>query len=363
MYKVLIAGSIEYNTRVLESMSVWGSISGFMVGDRVHNGNDALKLLRKNSYDMVITEIVLPDLDGLQLLRHINQEKLCHVVVILSDTVEFQYVRECLMFGAFDYLKKMPDTKTMLELLHRAGEHIAASDMKTYVNADSQIYPDEEERIINAFVNHNSETINIFSGIMEKIYSSGSERPLHNDIMVKKLYLDVITKIFTKYKWLHNYVSIDYYKKLDYLWAGSVQGFKEFFLRKLKHLYELTERLYPYTSDKSLNALLEYILNNPEADLRLKTVAEKVFLNYSYLSSNFSDKLNIHYNQYIVNIKMARAAFLLLNEDMKIYEVSAAVSYQDTNYFTRQFKKLYGVSPSEYKPIINGNESLDYSFL
>lgn len=363
MYNVLVAGSIEYNTRVLESMSVWGSISDFEVGNTVHNGNDALKLLRKNSYDMVITEIILPDLDGLQLLRHINQEKLCPVVVILSDTVEFQYVRECLMFGAFDYLKKMPDTKTMLKLLHRAKEHIAASDIESVVNADSQNTLNEEERIINAFINHNSETINIFSDIMEKIYSSGSERPLHNDIIVKKLYLDIITKIFTKYKWLYNFVSIDYYKKLDYLWTGSAQGFKEFFLRKLKHLYELSDRLYPYTRDKSLNALLEYILNNPEADLRLKTAAEKVFLNYSYLSSNFSDKLTIHYNQYIVSVKMARAAFLLLNEDMKIYEVSAAVSYQDTNYFTRQFKKIYGVSPSEYKADTNRNEALDYSFL
>ena len=117
------------------------------------------------------------------------------------------------------------------------------------------------------------------------------------------------------------------------------------------------------TSDRSLKALILYILNNPEKDLSLKTAAENVFLNYSYLSSNFSAKVGIHYNEYILNVKMARAAYLLLNTDMKIYEICAAVSYQDTNYFTRQFKKIFSLSPSEYKAVSGGKDSLDYACL
>ena len=60
---------------------------------------------------------------------------------------------------------------------------------------------------------------------------------------------------------------------------------------------------------------------------------------------------------------MARAAYLLLNTDMKIYEICAAVSYRDTNYFTRQFKKLYSVSPSEYKTVPDNSDAMDYSCL
>lgn len=117
------------------------------------------------------------------------------------------------------------------------------------------------------------------------------------------------------------------------------------------------------TSDRSLKALILYILNNPEKDLSLKTAAENVFLNYSYLSSNFSAKVGIHYNEYILNVKMARAAYLLLNTDMKIYEICATVSYQDTNYFTRQFKKIFSLSPSGYKAVSGGKDSLDYACL
>lgn len=357
-----MVGSIEYNTRLLMSMPVWEA-SGFFVSKTVYNGNAALEALREEAYDIVITEIGVPELDGLQLLRHVNREKLCPVVIIMSDTVEFQYVRECILFGAFDYLKKMPDAQTLAEVLNRAREHLADSGDVDDNNMDP-LYPTlEEERIMQSFLGHGEETIDIFEKTLEQIYSGKKEQTIQKDLLVKKLYNNLISKIFEQNKWLYHYVDIEYYKKLDYLWAGSQDGFKDFFVRKFMHLVELYNKLLPPVSDKGLHSLILYILNHPEEDLRLKTTAEKIFLNYSYLSSNFAAKVGIHYNEYIVNVRMARAAYLLLNTDMKIYEVCAAVSYQDNDYFTRQFKKVYLLSPSEYKAVSGEDDSLDYSGL
>ena len=211
-------------------------------------------------------------------------------------------------------------------------------------------YPEEKEAsILQYFFEHNEEAIHVFSDVVDDIYEDTTQMKIQNDILVKKLYSNLITKIFMKYTWLHNYVKIDLYQKSDYLGASSSNRLKEFFLHKLKCLYDLVVHIHLYTQNRCLNALLEHILNHPESDLKLKTVAEQVFLNYTYLSSNFSKKLGIHYNKYIVHVKMARAAYLLLNTDMKIYEISEAVSYQDTIYFAQQFRKIYSCSPREYK--------------
>lgn len=363
MYKVLLVGSIEYNTRLLESMPVWGETSGFSVSKVVYNGAIALKNLREEAYDALITEIEVPGLDGMQLLRHVNQENLCRVVIIISDIVAFQYVRECILFGAFDYLKKMPDSQTLNEVLNRAREQLAANRNTEEIKIDPRYPMLEEERIVQSFLNHGEETVEIFANTMEQIYSDKKRQTIQNDLLVKKLYTNIISKVFEENKWLYQYVDIEYYKKLDYLWAGSQDGFKDFFVRKIKHLTELYNRLLLPTSDKGLYSLIEYILNHPEEDLSLKAAAEKSFLNYSYLSSNFASKMGIHYNEFIVNVKMARAAYLLLNTDMKIYEICSVVSYQDTNYFTRQFKKVYSLSPSEYKAASGGDDSLDYACL
>lgn len=363
MYNVLIVGTIEYNARVLEALPVWGDHSGFAIAKKVYDGNEALNELRQTDYDLMITEIDLHGLDGLQLLRHINQEKIHTLVVILSDTVEFSYVRECIMFGAFDYLQKMPDSQTVLTMLGRAAEELVTAKKHSPKATDLQYPSLEENRIVQGILNHEQGVKELFSNTVDQIYAIKREQELQNDMLVKQLYLNIIRRVFESCKWLYQYVAPDYYEKLDYLWTGSASGFKAFFLRKLTHLAEFVDKLYLSTQDKGLRSLMEYILNNPEADLRLKSVAEKVFLNYSYLSSNFSAKFGIRYNEYIVNVKMARAAYLLLNTDMKVYEVCAAVSYQDTNYFTRQFKKLYSVSPSEYKTVPNDTDAMDYSCL
>lgn len=363
MHKVLIVGSIEYNTRLLECMPVWGPVSDFTVERKVHNGLQGLNLLRQESFDMVITEIHVTGLDGLQLLRHINQEKLCSIVVILSDTVEFQYVRECIMFGAFDYLKKMPDVETVLALLHRAKEKLLSDTIPLAATVEHSYPVLKEERILQYFFERNEEAIRLFSNTLEEIYKDNHEQLIQKDLLAKKLYSNLITKIFGEYKWLYHYVEMDTYKKLDYLWVNSTNGFQDFFLHKLKQLFDFINRLFLHTQDKSLKSLLEYILNNPEEDLKLKTVVEKVFLNYSYLSSNFYKKLGIHYNEHIVSVKMARAAFLLLNTDMKVYEICTAVSYQDTNYFARQFRKVYGLTPTEFKLGSVQTESLDFACL
>lgn len=363
MYKVLLVGSIEYNTRLLESMPVWGDISGFGISKVVYNGGVALKLLREEAYDIVITEIDVPGLDGMQLLRHVNQENLCSVVIIISDTVAFQYVRECILFGAFDYLKKMPDAQTLLTVLNRAREKLAVSQNMEEIHVDPQYPVLEEAQIVRSFLGHNEETIESFTKTIEHIYSAQEEQVIQNDLLVKKLYSNIISRIFEANKWLYHYVDIEYYRKLDYLWAGSQEGFQDFFVRKLSHLLELYNKLLLPTSDKGLDSLIRYILNHPEEDLRLKAAAEKIFLNYSYLSSNFAAKMGVHYNEYIVTIRMARAAYLLVNTDMKIYEICSAVSYQDTNYFTRQFRKVYLMSPSEYKAASVGDDSLDYACL
>ena len=363
MYKVLLVGSIEYNTRMLAGMGVWGNISGFEVGKCVHDGAAALGCLRKEHFDMVITEINVSGVDGMQILRHVNQENLCPVVVILSDTVEFQYVRECILFGAFDYLKKMPDAQTILDVLGRAREQLVSREGAIVETVDLQYPQMEEEKIFQAFFKEGEESVSLFSDALEKIYNVTKEQSVQNDLTAKNLYRKIISRVFESCMWLHHYVNIDYYKQLDYLWAGSQNGFQDFFVRKMNHLHELYHRLFLQASDKSLNALVEYILDNPEADLRLKTVAENAFLNYSYLSSNFAAKTGLHYNDYITMVKMARAAYLLQNTDLKIYEICSMVSYQDTNYFTRQFRKIYDLSPSEYKMAAVGDESLDSACL
>lgn len=102
---------------------------------------------------------------------------------------------------------------------------------------------------------------------------------------------------------------------------------------------------------------------HPEADLKLKVLAQKFYINPTYLSSTFPVRTGIHFNEYVTQVKMARAEYLLRNSSLKIYDVGYQLGYHDIDYFSKRFKKYCGRSPVAYRSMegaqSNGNEVIE----
>lgn len=120
MYRVLIVDDIDILRYDLKRMKVWGETTGFAIEDEASDGREALKKLRESSFDLLITDIRMPVMDGMELLRAVSKENLCPCIVMLSDYTEYSYAREGLLHGAFDYLGKPVNQNDILELLGRA---------------------------------------------------------------------------------------------------------------------------------------------------------------------------------------------------------------------------------------------------
>ena len=118
MYNVMIVDDLEIPRYDLKRMDSWEP-AGFLIKGEAENGLEALEKLKKDHYDLVISDIKMPVMDGMELLREISAHKLCPCVVMLSDYTEYAYARECLVHGAFDYLGKPVDQDGLSSLLNR----------------------------------------------------------------------------------------------------------------------------------------------------------------------------------------------------------------------------------------------------
>ena len=99
----------------------------------------------------------------------------------------------------------------------------------------------------------------------------------------------------------------------------------------------------------TLNKIKDYINENYKQELNLQTIADTFYLNKFYLSREFKKQYDITINNYIAQIRITKAKNLLRFSDKSITEIALEVGIQDPNYFARQFKKVEGMSPSEYK--------------
>ena len=81
-------------------------IKGFQLCDIAGNGDTALKLLRQNKYDLIILDVFMPTMDGLQLLAKIRENGYDVDVIIVSAANDKDKIKLALRLGAVDYIIK-----------------------------------------------------------------------------------------------------------------------------------------------------------------------------------------------------------------------------------------------------------------
>jgi two-component system response regulator AtoC len=86
------------------------------------SGEDGLKLFREEEPDLILLDIVLPTLDGVEVLRQIKQANPTAIVIMMSAYHFVERAVEAMKLGAFDYLVKPFQLDDMMTTLHRAAE-------------------------------------------------------------------------------------------------------------------------------------------------------------------------------------------------------------------------------------------------
>lgn len=342
MYQVLLADDREIFIMEMERLGIWGESSGFFVTGRAGNGAEALSLLREQHFDLVITDICMPKMDGIQLLQEIKRTGLAPCVVLCSEYEDFEYARRGLVLGAFDYLTKPPDRERFLELLRRARTFLRRAEQQEK-KSDGISYPAAEEKNILSIISSGASCERIpalFESCAQNLIHLFGEDGSQVSGMLHHLFVSVRTAIFSRYPWL----------KL-YLHDGLAEVNFPDYTAELRALCDLVGRLIRLGIPENMRIICTFILENPEAEITLSAVSERFYINHTYLSNIFHQKTGWRFNDYVTLVRMERARYLLLHSDLKIYEISEFLSYRDTDYFNRLFKKYCGKTPSQFQKV------------
>ncbi len=100
--------------------------NGYKIVAEAANGEEALELCKTIDVDIVITDVVMPVMDGLELTKKLRKTMPHIKILLLSCHPEYEYVREALLCGASDYLLKTnSDFDTILNVLNNISKEIS----------------------------------------------------------------------------------------------------------------------------------------------------------------------------------------------------------------------------------------------
>lgn len=121
-------------------------------------------------------------------------------------------------------------------------------------------------------------------------------------------------------------------------------------LRRPAVCHSPQEDLLLREQSKYVSEALDYIRRHyAESGVSVGSIAKSLGLSEGYLSHTFKKETGCTVLSHLTRFRIQKAAELLRDCRVKVYEVAQQVGYQDVAYFSATFKKLVGMSPSEYQ--------------
>lgn len=137
-----------------------------------------------------------------------------------------------------------------------------------------------------------------------------------------------------------------YFRNADTL--ISQEQIREWFQRSVRHILNYSASQRSFVSNELVASAVQLVEQHMDSELSLYAVAERLFVNSSYLSRLFKEKTGKTFSLYVTERKMERAKELLLG-GQRVQDAAGRVGYRDLSYFSKVFRKYWGVSPGEFR--------------
>lgn len=380
MIKVLVVDDEPFIRQGLGILIDWNHYGYEIVGEAA-NGREALEKLKEGVYDLVITDIKMPEVSGIELIKRIRETNKEIKIIVLSGYYEFEYAKQAIKYQVMDYILKPIQKDELIHTLTEIQER-AEKDKKPF---NEQQQPTEDDPfMINDILQdirkrgeknrtpvlRKSQESSMNKEKMDELIESirendkGKINECLEDICVRITRMSGHKKMADIYM---NYLLCELMalakemdsevdqgeilqninnKALEQFSATEGEEHFKIFVREFAiYLNQLRQNVFSGV----LDVIEKEIHQNYKENLSLKSLSEKYYINSAYLGQIFKKKYNVSFKDYLNTYRIEKATQLLIRTNDKVYMIAEAVGYHNLDYFINKFVKLKGKTPLQYR--------------
>lgn len=352
MIRTIIVDDEQIVLRGLRETIDWEHYGIEIVGVAT-NGKQALELIRKQPVDLVLIDIIMSGMSGLELLGRIQEEAPFVIAVMISCHASFDYIQQALRQGAVDYLVKTELEEDQLDhnltrISQKVRSILAARDQrKAYATMQKQ----HEEKILCL--------------IRESIWFVDREE--RRELRKACEYLDILPSGFCRE--LHIEM-----KRIEQSYRLPKELLQITEIAKLVNAEDLIQYLdrcaekvtsyflgLGYREEIVLSVLraVNYLLEYPENVTNQSALCERFSISRSYFSKVFPDLMGISFQEYIQQVRIDTAKRLICTREVPLDEIASRVGLEDTKYFNKMFQKVTGMTLNAWQQNMANKEETE----
>lgn len=371
---------------------------GYEVVACFSDGRDAIAYLEDHQVDVVLTDIMMDDVGGIEVAKYAYEKKPDTRVVIVSGYRDFGFARDAIRFHAASYLLKpidfdelnavFSDLKREIIGSHRRRDgfslrHLLSDIVAGRVVTRRDLVDQIEALGLDFDVDATPAALVLIDSGTEK---DRGQLPTIRDGIVSALRKHARVSLYEPALTLNNRIvalAVDaespdaetLKEKLQERATSAIDSLRAAFHiavtatvvaceRGLAALVEsgpasIVERALESHrpprrpdrvsgSDSAIRRVVAYLNDNYASDVSLSEASALVYLSPGYFSRYFHEQIGETFTEYLASIRVKKAIELLRTGELKVYEVGKRVGYRNPRYFARVFKKETGYSPRAY---------------
>lgn len=342
MYKVLVLDN-DQEARWAARKFPWIRY-GFDIPMEASTGAEALDLLAQGDIDLLVTDVTLPDMDGLELLERLGEHTQSPCVVLLSCVSNFELAQQGLAQGAFEYVVKPFSAQSFGSVLQRV--EIFLKKMVGLYKEDGSL-PEPSPALKQTLQLKRRELSELllkgdlgFLSEARKWTASCGQLP---EMQGRALLFETLNSLHDsfdqQYPWVKNIEAA----------APEEMDSPEDFLKAVQKLYDKLDRYELLKRDSLFRSICVVVQENIEQGISLGLVAEQLGISTDYAGRIFKRYTGEHFAAFVMRTKMERGKELLRDGRLRNYEISTRLGYSNPDYFRQLFKNYTGMTPNEYR--------------
>ena len=354
MCKIFLVDNEIAAREAIRASIPWEELGLELAGEAA-DGETALSMLREAQPDILITDLHMPRMDGMELCRRVRREMPDVRIAIVSAYADFACAQEALSLGLRAYLSKPVDAAELRAALARIAAEIPGQPDAEFLCRDAQVVHGSK---VLALIQHNGPPLSqllkyaelsdvnvIIDRCAEVLREVRSER-LDNHFMVDVLLESC--RIIRENQGAPRQVIPEAF--CDQRGEDKMEDMLSFCRNILRKAISFRDSRGSARYGSVIRRAQAYIDERfSDSGLTLGDVAAHVALSNNHFCTIFSRETGMTFIEYLTSLRIRRAGELLRSTNMRTSEVAYAVGYNDPHYFTFLFKKNTGISPREYR--------------
>lgn len=348
MLKILLVDDEKFAIEGLISMLDWDSFQGELIGT-ASSGEEAVTLMETITPDVVISDIKMGGMDGIDLARFVHDKNEYIHMILLTAHGEFEFARQAIQYGVIDYILK-PITREKIRLLNdllvQKQEQLLLR-RKSYLTVwDAAL----KERLLQALKTGDRNTLDEFfqSPLFAELMNGNDCNPVGIQLInylyayLQDMNLDQQAISYSKNETMENFLDMtSRQEKMDYIITKYYDLLTSVSQQKSAHTDAIAAYAFRYIRE-----------HYHEPDFNLSGLSYAMHVSLSHLSTVFKQTAGNNLSAYVTELRLEKARQLLSDMQYSISEVSVLSGYSDAKYFAKLFKKKMGSTPSEYRNLI-----------